>query len=378
MSIINNTESRNSSAGQLGMASILVTMVLMVVMSLIVLGFAQVSRSNQRAAIDNQLTKQAYYAAETGVNDYAKKIRTYLTNNPNNPDLNALNKISCDTKNQPLAYKGIASSSLNGTTDVQYTCVLVTANPTSLSYSSVSSTKVIPINSSTTINSLTINWQTTQTNIANPTVNCPSALAIGQLPNKTNWTCGLGILKIDLVPVTGTIAFQNLMADNMTALLVPTNSGSTGTGMVSYTATTVNQYGSFVNQGAEVAAKCDTSNCSVTISGLNSTNYYLRVSTIYQFAAIQVAGYNSSSSSTQLPLVGAQVMVDSTGKAQDILRRVQIRIPVNSTAASSTFDAAIQTTLSLCKQFETSTTQPGDTGNYHKNNAPENDCPNNP
>lgn len=359
---------------QKGMASILVTMVLMVVMSLIVLGFAQVSRRNQRDALDNQLTKQAYYAAETGINDYAKKIRTYLTNNPNNPDLSALNKTNCDTNNLPLAYKGIASSSLDGTADVQYTCVLVNASPTSLNYSSVSSTKVIPINSATSINSLTLNWQTTQTNNANPTANCPSASSIGQLPNVINWTCGLGILKIDLVPTTGTITMQNLMADTMTAFLVPTKASATGTGALSYTGSVVNQYGSLANQGAEVAAKCDNSNCSVTITGLASTGYYLRVSSIYQAAAIQVVGYNSSAPSSQLSLVGAQVLIDATGKAQDVLRRVQIRIPVNATAASSTFDSAIQTTKSLCKQFETSTTQLGDTGNYYKNDASDPSC----
>lgn len=358
---------------QKGMASILVTMVLMVVMSLIVLGFAQVSRRNQREALDNQLTKQAYYAAETGINDYAKKIRTYLTNNPNNPDLSALNKTSCDTNNLPLAYKGIASSNLNGTSDVQYTCVLVNAGPTSLSYSSVSSTKVIPINSATAISSLTINWQTTQTNVANPTSNCPSASNIGQFPNVSNWSCSLGILKIDLVPTTGTIAMQNLMADTMTALLVPTKLSATGTGILNYTATAVNQYGSLANQGAKVAAKCDNSNCSVTITGLTTNSYYLRVSNIYQAAALQVAAYSSSapSPSTQLSLVGAQVLIDATGKAQDVLRRVQIRIPVNSTAASSTFDSAIQTTQSLCKQFETSTTQASNPSslNYYTNSA---------
>lgn len=372
--------SQRSYLGQLGMASILVTMVLMVVMSLIVLGFAQVSRRNQRSALDNQLTKQAYYAAETGVNDYSKVIRSYLTANPNNPDLTQLNKTSCGKAVAGSIYSSISSGNLNST-DVQYTCVLVTANPTSLSYSSLSSTKVIPINSATPINSLTIDWQTTQTKLANPTANCPSSLGIGQLPttdskNPIHWTCGLGILRIDLVPTTGTIALQNLMADTMTALLVPTKPSATGSGSLSYAGSGLNQFGGSANQGAEVAAKCNATNCSVTITGLATTGYYLRVSNIYQSAALQVAGYSSTvpSTASQLPLIGAQVLIDATGKAQDILRRVQIRIPVNATAASNTFDSAIQTTKSLCKKFETSTTQPGDSGNYFKNDAADPSC----
>ncbi len=370
MTTIINYRSQKSRLGQLGMASILVTMVLMVVMSLIVLGFAQVSRRNQREALDNQLTKQAYYAAETGVNDYSKVIRAYLTANPNNPDLTQLNKTSCGKVVASSVYASINSGNLNST-DVQYTCVLVTANPTSLSYSSVSSTKVIPINSATALDKLTITWQTTQTNLASPTANCPAASSIGQLPNVVNWTCGLGILKIDLVPITGTIAMQNLMADAMTALLVPTKPSATGSGTLSYSGSGSNQYGGIANQGAEVAAKCDNTNCSVTITGLTTTGYYLRVSNIYQAAALQVSGYGSSAPTTQLPLVGAQVLIDATGKAQDVLRRVQIRIPVNATSASSTFDSAIQTTQSLCKQFETSTTQASNPSslNYYTNSV---------
>jgi Tfp pilus assembly protein PilX len=54
---------------QAGMVAIMVTMILMIVISLIVVGFAQISRRNQRQALDRQLSTQAFYAAETGVND---------------------------------------------------------------------------------------------------------------------------------------------------------------------------------------------------------------------------------------------------------------------------------------------------------------------
>lgn len=332
---------------QSGMASILVTMILMVVMSLIVLGFAQVSRNNQRSALDSQLSKQAYYAAESGINDYAKKIRTYLTSNPNNPDISALNKTNCDTTNLPPAYKGVGSSSLNGTSDVQYTCVLVTANPTSLNYGSInSSSHVIPINSATTINSLKLDWQSSSNSVSN----CPSPASIGQFPAAANWNCSFGILRIDLVPTTGSVSLSSLQATNMTAFLVPTANGS---GLVKYNPGAANQYGSPANQGAIVAAKCsDTSGCTTTITDLGGTNYYLRVSSIYRDSSIKVAGFNLNNPNTNLQLLGAQVLIDATGKAQDILRRVQVRIPINATAASNSFDNAITTSQSLCKQFD--------------------------
>lgn len=332
---------------QSGMASILVTMVLMVVMSLIVLGFAQVSRNNQRSALDSQLSKQAYYAAESGVNDYAKVIRKYLTDTPNNPDLTQLTKSTCSPTGSGNIYSGIKTNLLNGSSDVQYTCVLVTANPTSLNYGSInSSSHVIPINSTTPINNLKIDWQSPSNSVSN----CPSVASIGQFPATANWNCSFGILRIDLVPTTGSLSLSGLQATNMTAFLVPTTNGS---GSVKYNTGVANQYGSTANQGAIMAAKCTNNiGCTTTITDLGGTNYYLRVSSVYRDSSIQVAGFNLSNPSSNLQLLGAQVLIDATGKAQDILRRVQVRIPINATAASNSFDNAITTSQSLCKQYD--------------------------
>ena len=52
-----------------GIVSLMMTLVIMLVISLIVIGIAQLSRREQRQALDNQLSTQAFYAAESGVND---------------------------------------------------------------------------------------------------------------------------------------------------------------------------------------------------------------------------------------------------------------------------------------------------------------------
>lgn len=347
---------KRTDTNQKGMASILVTMVLMVVISLIVLGFAQISRGNQRQALDNQLSKQAYYAAETGVNDYSSAIRDYLAKNPSITDYTPIDKKTCSfpVKGDPV-YGLLPDASSTATSNVQYTCVLVTSAPTSLSYSSISSTKVIPITSSSPIANLTIDWQTTIPNLSNPTANCPAT--IGQLPSATSWKCSLGILRIDLVPIPASFTTQSLMGNTLTALLFPTSTSLSGSANLNYSTSGPNQYGINVNQGAEVAANCNNAStimCSVNISGLSANNYYLRVSSLYQPSAIQILGYKAIPSvANQLPLTGTQISIDVTGKAQDILRRVQIRLPLTSTAAASTFDSAIQTTQSLCKEFQT-------------------------
>lgn len=340
--------------GQAGMASILVTMVLMIVISLIVLGFAQVSRRNQRAALDNQLSNQAFYAAETGVNDYVKYIKSYLLGP--SPLVTSLSQNSC-TQNSTYINKVPASGVLSTSPDVAYTCVLVDASPTSLQYGSVGSTAlIIPINATTTVNSLTITWQTTRTDLTFPANNCPSTSSINQFPTVSGWAatnCGFGIMRVDLVPTTpGPITLQSLQANTMTAFLVPTRT-ATGSGTLSYSGAGNNQYGGTANQGAVTAAKCDnTAGCSVTINGLSSPNYYLRINSIYQTDSVEVKGYNNSAPTTPLPL-GSQILIDSTGKAQDVLRRIQVRIPISADSNASTFDSAIQSSQSLCKKFQT-------------------------
>jgi Tfp pilus assembly protein PilX len=64
-----SVSSRQSTSRQAGMVSIMVTMILMVVLSLIVIGFAQIARRNSRQSLDRQLSTSAFYAAEAGVND---------------------------------------------------------------------------------------------------------------------------------------------------------------------------------------------------------------------------------------------------------------------------------------------------------------------
>ncbi|HSX32249.1 MAG TPA: pilus assembly PilX N-terminal domain-containing protein, partial [Candidatus Saccharimonadales bacterium] len=69
---------RPASAKESGMVAIMVTIILMIVISLIVLGFAQIARRNQRQSLDRQLSTQAFYAAETGVNDASKVIKAAI------------------------------------------------------------------------------------------------------------------------------------------------------------------------------------------------------------------------------------------------------------------------------------------------------------
>src|SRR5688572_9640470 len=110
-----------------GIVSIVVTMTIMIVLTLIVIGFAQLSRREQEQAVERQLNTQAFYSAESGVNDAKEKFdagevdvsRDYM------PDCNEFGA-SFATQLDPV----ISPTS-------SYSCLLVDPSPTSLVYGPV-------------------------------------------------------------------------------------------------------------------------------------------------------------------------------------------------------------------------------------------------
>src|SRR5690606_8755556 len=69
-------KNRVSRMSERGVASLMVTTVLILVIGLIVIGFSQVSQRNQRETLDRQLSTQAFYAAESAVNSVQSMVRS--------------------------------------------------------------------------------------------------------------------------------------------------------------------------------------------------------------------------------------------------------------------------------------------------------------
>ena len=321
---------RQLRTNQQGMVSIMVTMILMIVMSLIVLGFAQNARRNQRETLDRQLSTQAFYAAESGVND-AKELISKSTAVP--PA-----KTSCTDAGTGGYYQSLLdNSTLNSAANVSYSCVLVDPAPKQLDYDGVSTTSTIaPIfsGSGSAFGSIDLTWQS-KTGSATPLAGCPSQYVSGTgvfTPTST-WTCGYGVLRLDLVPVGGNLDANTLQTNARTIYVVPTQN--------------TNGTYNFSTDGNKVfGVKCDNTSCKLNISGLTGTQYYMRMQSIYQDVSMKIASSQG--------LAGAQIVVDSTGKAQDVLRRIQVRFPISETGSKNQLpDNALQSTDSICKRFAT-------------------------
>jgi len=325
---------------QEGMAAIIVTMVTMVVISLIVLGFATISRREQGQTLDQQLSTQAFYAAETGVEDAKNVITAALQSGTSIPS-----KEDCDTNTAGPSfspnYPTGAGTILNSANNVSYSCLLVDPTPTSIKYNGVGSDNiVVPITTTDSIDQFVVTWKPTNVPTGSPS-SCPGTV-VNTFSPQPNWNCGYGLLRMDLVQTEGALTRTNLSTGTLTVFFVPTRNVSAGS--IAYIGNR--------NRPNIVAANCTPgtySQCSATITGLGSArSFSMRLNSLYQPSDLTVVAYHGSA---PLEVSGAQAMVDVTGKAQDVLRRIQVRVPVGASGKTAAF--AVQSNGALCKRFKT-------------------------
>jgi Tfp pilus assembly protein PilX len=352
MSVLGTRQSKYLRTNQSGMASIMITMITMIVVSLIVLGFATISRREQGNTLDQQLSTQAFYAAETGIEDARNVIMNDVkTNQP------ILPKTNCATNTGGATYPTGNQTVLDAAHSVSYTCLLVNPNVTSVVFDGVDQqSKVLPISATQTITSVVVSWTPTS-NPAPSTANCPGS-AVHTFSPATQWTCDYGVLRMDLVPTQGALTRGGLESSTLTSFFEPVKAG--GSPNLSYAGS--------VGKANVTPVNCAGTQCSVTIVGLSATDdLAMRLNSIYQASNVTINAYHGG---TLLDLSG-QVMVDATGNANGVLRRIQVRIP--TTYSSNLIpDDAIQSNAAICKRFEVDSTYfsiPSDIVNPDPGNA---------
>lgn len=318
---------------QAGIVSIMVTLVIMLVISLIVISFARMSRREQRQALDRQLSTQAFYAAESGVNAAAHALR----NEGYSSDRN-----TCSGPTSPTNLTIDNSLTLDSNSQVGVSCLLINRAPTILEYENVATeSQVVPINSTgSAISQITIRWRD-----KDGRNNLSGCSASANFPPAGSWSnCDVGVLRVDLVPTAGNFSRDSLLNNTFTAFLYPSSSGGSSA-MTFVSASGLN------NQGVVTRTTCSgtpaTCEMRITGPGLGGSNYYMRLRTLYGYSTVNLTAQDASNNNLQL--VGAQAIVDATGKASDVLRRIQVRVPLLPT--QNVPDFATQSSGSLCKRY---------------------------
>lgn len=317
-----------------GIVSIFVTMLLIVIMSLLVMAFAQVSRREQRESLDSQLSSQAYYAAETGINDAKSAITNFINANPSS-DLPV--RKTCNDSSNYSELNDPANKNLNADGSVAYTCVTVDPTPPYLSATVGDQAQIVPVKMADggTVNNLTLKWTGTTDWAAPTAAQMAQCAATKTFPADTNG-CPYGGLRIDIVPTDPGTSRANLNDNTMTAFVMPRN--TSGAGTAAY------RTGGNVTQGVVVdASNCATGACSVRISGLTARSYYMRITRLYLGSDVRITNGGRT-------FKDSQATIDSTGKAQDVLRRILVSVPLQSDSRT-TPNSALISGDSVCKRF---------------------------
>jgi Tfp pilus assembly protein PilX len=344
--MLNNATVRSKVTNEKGVVSIITVVLLSMVLALITMAFVRSATGNQRQALDTQLSTQAFYAAETGIND----ALSILNNNLANPATD-MNTENCTTFLNVIRDKiGITDpDKLNSDSNIEYTCVLVNSSVSELSVTRGDSVIFQIVADDTTdkiIDQLSISWGN-----SNQTVPMGNGTDLyDQTAWKTAGTNGMALIRVTFYYPSSWDRI-NLNSDQKTFFLRPVRSGGVSTLVTNDNSTTTG-----------VACVGNNGPCSLKFTGIasltgNATSFYIRIAAIYDTfdsSNVTIAAYNSSG--VQKNLIGAQYSIDVTGRANDIYRRIEVR---HGVMADWDFpDSVVNSggggngSGDLCKQFE--------------------------
>lgn len=362
---------------QEGFASIVIALVLILVLSLITVGFAQLMQREQRSALDKQLSNQAFYAAETGLNDAAKALNAGYdlgkkTCTPlSQADATASSLTTLEKQGATyLTDSVVEGSSSHTATGSSYSCLLIDVAPLSLEYgqlpgnnggSSTGSSTAVEITgvnasdekTTTLIDTLVISWN--EHNPSGPTFASDPSHSFGRGDPSfgDTWPATTGVLRIALTPlVSGGLSRDYFTQNTLNAFLYPNRGGACqAQSCLSASSPQFTDYTGLASGGV-FDGNCNLLShphyCNVAIAKLGQANFLLDMRSIYHDADVIVTAYDIHG--TQLRIKNGQTLVDSTGKAQDVVRRVQAHIPSHNNYTHP--DYSLESIDSICKQLQ--------------------------
>ena len=306
---------KNIVKSQSGYASFVIVLITIIVVSLIVVAFALDSRLEQKNSLANVLATQAYYAAESGINDAYAVISSEV----------AAGKTPQSTQggcaSQPYVNSnGNPSNQLSS--NVKYTCLTVNTTPNNLSYNDIQpgAGQVIEVDNAnkSKISSITLSWQYYQSTVNGQSLTfsgCPTPISKSYtrhtmitsnqaiLPtlngNLSPDSCGAGFLQVDMVSGSGNSLNGGVSTNTPQSTLFfepevnPNNNRSASPATVTPNTNKNTDYNKYV--------VCNSNHpnypyaCTATINLPNDTStYYLHVQTFYQPINLNITATDGS------------------------------------------------------------------------------------
>lgn len=320
-----------------------IVILIMTLLSLVVISMTKNANREQRQALDRQLSSQAFYAAESGIND-AKDYYAKHANDPVNPAPEEKN--DCGPLSGASAGDQFPGHSSQVGSDVNvYSCVLYDAKPNSLVFSDINTDTgaVMPIEdkNGSVIRSLTFTWKRPN----NTTYNfsgCPSSGFPRELTD-----CDAGMLRLELIDPAATTR-ADFIAKDFLSFISPSSSGASNPASPNYSAGL-----GTANQGVVWRGGCTNGTdgkCSITVNNINRNKLLLHLRSLYNNNYVDVTGVTTTGD--RIEFENGQMMIDSTGRAVDSSKRIQVRSPLNNYGNGVYPEFALQTADGICKLLQ--------------------------
>ncbi|HSX36788.1 MAG TPA: pilus assembly PilX N-terminal domain-containing protein [Patescibacteria group bacterium] len=311
-----------------GFATLIVATTLVVILSLLTVGFAQLMRREEDQALNRQLSNQANYAAEAGINDALRALDAGW-----NKAKTTCGPITSLTGAAGETYLTSNNVDASGSA-TQWSCLLIDPSPGSLEYSpvdtvtpsiftvnTVQSDRVTP----TAISTIKVSWKDADPLAAPQFWSQSGTFDNAAFPpaGASGWN-KIGMVRVSITPLVGALSRSNLTQSTVTAFLYPTTSSANNSMTVNFGSMNPAGQGQLLDGGCSAATKT----CSATINFSPSlpvgTPLLISLRSIYAKTHVYMTTDSGSYFS------GAQALVDSTGRAQDVLKRIQVRVPIKS------------------------------------------------
>ena len=361
---------------QKGATALFIVIFSTLLLSVITVSFVSLINRDKVQSTDNELSQSAYDAALAGVEDAKRVVSACMSGN--STACQALESDSCQTiyESQVIASSNTDETLIQSVSgageDINqaYTCVKASLDSDDVLYElPVDQSFMIPIRASGSVRTIKIEWQRpADAGISEPLNNSHDGECSGtQLLCKiADWGNVPSILRTQLITPGNQVNLSNLDDTNRGAtLFLYPNTQLLGSADQEFAQASAPRYTSGASgDSLKSVTSCSNSRfiagyaCAADIRlsstiPANNRLSFIKISSLYRGASIRVSLMNAAGDRVSFRQV--QPIVDSTGRANDVFRRVEARL---STLADATYPygpvditGPDSSSGSLCKNF---------------------------
>lgn len=361
-----------------GVVSLLSVVIFMIIITVVATSYIKSVISQQKNALNYDLSNRAFYAAEAGIQDGIRAL-----NNPSNAELRANGQQTCLPLNGGDS-NGIVGGDNSKDLNLGYTCQFITVNPSAIDTTLTADTnKMIRLKVkdpvATDTYKLVIRWsKKLDSNTPSGTVPLePRDTAAQDFTNEDQWIARDGLSSSVHPVVRATvISYPNSGGTTRGSItqnvlfLNPVKTNVSGSGVATVTKTGGQSGDSLVQQagchsqgatsavGATVGSFGGIFSCQeiITLNGYDFVNdaVFLRLRSIYGSGT--EAQVYLQKDSTPLLFDGVAATIDVTGRANEVFRRVKQTVPINNGISTDTLpEAAVVGGDGICKLYRVGT-----------------------